>query len=118
MVTKLKREDPSIAAEWLWLYTGEDGNDADGSLAGYSQRLAAARQQVIAIERSRRHDAVVALRYGAEKTDVARLLEISRPTLDAWIEMVYANPDELAEVERTLGDQRRRVERERAKAAS
>lgn len=49
-------------------------------------------------ERSRRVDAVIAVRAGFGKTATANKLGISRPTLDAWIKAVESEPSEMKSV--------------------
>lgn len=47
-------------------------------------------------ERQRRIEALIQVHAGVPKVDVANALRISRPTLDAWLAMVEATPDESA----------------------
>lgn len=60
-----------------------------------------AQDELALTDRRRRINAVLAVRSGIQKTDVAERLGISRPTLDAWIAKVEATPDEMADVEGT-----------------
>ncbi len=60
-----------------------------------------AEAELAAAARSRRISAALAVRGGIAKSDVARHLGISRPTLDAWIGTVEGTADELVDVEQT-----------------
>lgn len=58
-------------------------------------------------ERQRRIDALIQVHAGVPKVDVANALRISRPTLDAWLAMVEATPDEFAAVKEAEQSEKR-----------
>jgi hypothetical protein len=58
------------------------------------RRVKKAEEELAGAERARRIDAAIAIRHGYGKVATAAALGISRPTLDAWLDLVERTADE------------------------